>query len=67
MESFNIGSNYKYKYENVRICLTVGGEEKGHCDIGLVHGGIPHDGLALQVEVPMSATSILGPKVGEEC
>jgi hypothetical protein len=25
-------------------CVTVGGEEDGHCDVTVVHGGIPHGG-----------------------
>jgi hypothetical protein len=49
--------------------LTVGSEEEGHCgcSIGVVHGGIPHGGLALQLEVPtVAVASIPGRKV-EEC
>jgi hypothetical protein len=26
------------------VCLTVGGEEEGRCDIGVAHLGIPHSG-----------------------
>jgi hypothetical protein len=24
--------------------LIIRGEEKGHCDVGVIHGGIPHGG-----------------------
>jgi hypothetical protein len=32
--------------ERSHHCLTVGGEEESHCgcSIGVIHGGIPHDG-----------------------
>jgi hypothetical protein len=26
------------------MCLTISGEEDGHCGIGVIHRGIPHDG-----------------------
>jgi hypothetical protein len=47
--------------------LTVGGEEEGRCDVGVIQGGIPHGGHALQLGVPMVMASIPSPKVGEEC
>jgi hypothetical protein len=28
-------------------CLTVGGEEESRCDVGVIQGGIPHGGHAL--------------------
>jgi hypothetical protein len=50
-------------------CLTVGDEKEGccSCDIGVIQGGNPHGGLALQLEVPTAMASIPGSKVGEEC
>jgi hypothetical protein len=65
-ESFNTGSYYECNNWKTQICLIIGGEE-GRCDIGVVHGGIPHAGLALQLELPMATTSIPSPKVWEEC
>jgi hypothetical protein len=26
----------------MNMCLTVGGEEKDRCGVGIVHGGIPY-------------------------
>jgi hypothetical protein len=30
--------------ERMHACLTVVGEEEGHCGVGVIHGGIPHGG-----------------------
>jgi hypothetical protein len=26
------------------MCLVIGGEEEGHCDVGVIHRGTPHGG-----------------------
>jgi hypothetical protein len=45
--SFEIDSYYEVTIESRYKCLTVGGEKECRfgCDVGTIHGGIPH-GLA---------------------